>query len=111
MINNQFDKLLKFLAELKEAKIAYSLRHSRDDAIMVSINVPGYRWEVEFLEEGEIEIEVLTSDGKIFDETKLKELFEPVVFCQCLIHVVILIAVVIKIKMHGMDLIIFGHAR
>jgi hypothetical protein len=70
-----FGKLLAFLRQLEEAKIAYDLRHSRDDAIMVEINVPGERWEVEFLEDGDMEIERFKSDGEISDESVLRELF------------------------------------
>ena len=75
MKKNLFPKLLSFLRQLGEAKIAYRLRHSRDDAIMVEINVPGERWEVEFLEEGEIEVERFQSNGEILDESLLRELF------------------------------------
>jgi hypothetical protein len=68
-------KLLAFLRKLEEARIAYRLRHSRDDAIMVQINVPGERWEVEFLEDGDIEVERFISDGHIEDESALEDLF------------------------------------
>ncbi len=75
MKNSLFSKMLSFLRKLEVAKIAYELRHSRDDAIMVRINVPGERWEVEFLEDGEIEIERFSSSGEIHDHQVLKELF------------------------------------
>ncbi len=75
MKNNSFSKLLSFLRKLDEAKIAFELRRSRDDAVMVRINVPGERWEVEFLEDGEIEIERFSSSGEIYDQQALKELF------------------------------------
>lgn len=42
---------------------------------MVSINVPGERWEVEFLEDGDIEVERFCSHGEIGDERLLAELF------------------------------------
>ena len=70
-----FSKFLSFLRQLEEAKIAYRLRHSREDALMAVINVPGERWEVEFLEDGEIEVECFTSNGHIDDESKLNDLF------------------------------------
>src|SRR5438093_1399330 len=75
MKNNPFSKMLSFLRKLEEAKIAYDLRHSRDDAVMIRINVPGERWEVEFLEDGEIEVERFSSPGDIHDHEMLKELF------------------------------------
>ena len=75
MKKNMFVKLLSFLRQLHEAKISYKLRHSRPDAIMVEINVPGESWEVEFLEEAELEIERFRSDGEIRGESILQELF------------------------------------
>ena len=75
MKENQFGKLLAFLERLDEAKIAYTMEHSRDDAIMVSVIAPGEYWEIEFLEEGNIEVERYRSNGKIDDETVLEELF------------------------------------
>lgn len=67
-------KLLAFLDSLEEKRVAYTLAHVRD-TIMVCINVPGERWEVEFFENGEIEIERYISQGvdEIGDE-KLAQL-------------------------------------
>jgi hypothetical protein len=75
MKEDKFAKLLTFLRRLDETKIAYELRHSRYDALMVRINVPGERWEVEFLEDDDIEIERFASNGEIYDESMLDELF------------------------------------
>jgi len=75
MKNNTYSKFLQFLSRLREAKIAFEIRQSRDDSLMVRINVPGERWEVEFLENGEVEIESFQSGGEIHDETMLEELF------------------------------------
>ena len=75
MRNNQFRKMLAFLDKLDKAKIAFELRRSRVDAIMVRINVPGERWEVEYLEDGEVEVERFPSEGEIHDESMLEDLF------------------------------------
>jgi hypothetical protein len=75
MKEDKFGKMLAFLRQLEEAKIAYELRHSRDDALMVRINVPGERWEVEFLEDDDVEIERFVSNGEIHGESVLEELF------------------------------------
>jgi hypothetical protein len=69
-------ELLSFLNDLRAAKIAYRLSHVRDDAIMVEVAVPGERWEVEFLEDGTVEVEVFTSDGTIRDASALSTLLE-----------------------------------
>jgi len=60
-----FSDLLAFLRRLEAARIHYTLRHSRDDAVMVEIAVPGERWEVDFLEDGDVDVEVFRSDGGV----------------------------------------------
>ncbi|MEA4849436.1 MAG: hypothetical protein VB106_19550 [Clostridiaceae bacterium] len=67
--------LIGFLNELENRKIYYRLNKVRD-SIMVEIAVPGQRWEVEFFENGNIEIEKFISDGTLFDHSELKYLFE-----------------------------------
>jgi hypothetical protein len=69
-----FDRLLKFLNRLGDSRIHYTLRHSRDEAIMVNINVPGERWEVEFLRDGDVDVEIFRSDGAILDEPMIEQL-------------------------------------
>ena len=60
-------KLLTFLGELEQANIWYRLEHVRD-SMMVIVAVPGERWEVEFFENGEVEVERFLSTGKIEGE-------------------------------------------
>jgi hypothetical protein len=71
----KFSKLLSFLERLDRAKIPYSMRHSRDNAIMIVAFAPGQYWEIEFLEDDDIEIERYRSNGHIDDESILEELF------------------------------------
>jgi len=66
--------LLSFLNDLRSAKISYRLGHCRDEAILVEIAVPGERWEVEFFEDGSVEVEVFRSDGTIRDASALTDL-------------------------------------
>jgi len=54
-------KLLAFLDELERHKIYFRLEHNRSEAIMVRVDVPGERWEVEFFANGEVELEVFRS--------------------------------------------------
>jgi hypothetical protein len=63
--------LLTFLNELRRVKIYYRLSQHRDDAIMVELAVPGERWEVEFLNDGTVDVEVFKSDGTIADVAAL----------------------------------------
>ena len=74
MKDKTFSKLLMFLERLDKAKITYSMEHSRDEAVMVNLVVPGEYWEIEFLEDGEIEVECYRSNGKIYDESVLDEM-------------------------------------
>ena len=66
-------KLLRFLDQLELAKLAYRLEHVRD-SIMVVVAVPGERWEVEFFDDGQVEVERFSSSGKIESEDVLDRL-------------------------------------
>ena len=68
------DNLIEFLDKLEENKIYYRLNKIRD-SILVEIAVPGQRWEVEFMADGEIVIEKFISNGQIFDEKEIEILF------------------------------------
>jgi hypothetical protein len=69
-----YNRLLSFLSTLDDRKIAYSLNHVRDDAVMVEIAVPGERWEVEFLFDGSVDVERFISTGALCGEEALGEL-------------------------------------
>lgn len=75
MSDDRFGKLLAFLERLDKAKIPYTMQHSREDAVMIVAFAPGEYWEIEFLKDGDVEIERYRSDGEIHDETMLEELF------------------------------------
>lgn len=60
-----FSALLAFLQRLETARIPYSLRHSRADAVMVEVTVPGERWEIDFLADGDVDVEVFRSAGGV----------------------------------------------
>ena len=42
---------------------------------MIEVTVPGQRWEIEFLEDGTVDIEKFISDGKMYDSNELDVLF------------------------------------
>lgn len=67
--------LLDFLDRLERHGISYRLERNRSEAIMVLIAVPGERWEVEFMDDGHVEVERFRSDGTITDEDTLDSLF------------------------------------
>lgn len=48
---------------LDSRKISYSLELNRAHTLMVLFATPGYRWEVEFLDDDTIEVEKFISQG------------------------------------------------
>jgi hypothetical protein len=78
MNGDTYHQILALLKRLEEAKIAHRLMQSRDDALVIEVDVPGERWEIEFVDyddEVHVEIERFRSNGKIYDESMLEELF------------------------------------
>jgi hypothetical protein len=71
-----FKKLTRFLDDLDARKISYRLARVRPETVMVEIAVPGEHWEVEFFEDGQVEVEVFRSPGTIQGEEALTRLFE-----------------------------------
>ena len=74
------DGFLEFLEKLEEKKIYYRLNKIRDQSIMVEVDVPGEKWEIEFNTYGEdsscvVGIEKFISTGEIWDESELDVLF------------------------------------
>ena len=75
MSQDRFDRLLAFLRRLEDAKISHQLADYREGAVSVVVRGPGEYWEVDFLEDGEVEVERFRSNGHIDDESVLAELF------------------------------------
>jgi hypothetical protein len=78
MNGDAYHRILELLRRLKEAKIAHRLAQYREDAIMIEVDVPGERWEIEFVDyddEVHVEIERFRGDGTMHDEAALEELF------------------------------------
>jgi hypothetical protein len=74
MMPNAFQELLDFLQLLERGKIYYSLARVREETVMVRVDVPGQRWEVEFYASGEVDVEMFQSDGTIYHKDQLKQL-------------------------------------
>ena len=68
--------LFAFLHELENRKIHFELGRHREDTVMVKVAVPGERWEVEFFEDGAIDVETFRSIGEGLEgEEALERLF------------------------------------
>ena len=72
----KLSKLTRFLDRLDDEEIHYALSSLREGAVMVTVTLPGQRWEVEFLADGKIEIEIFKSDGEVHDESIMDDLFD-----------------------------------
>lgn len=66
-------ELIKFLEKLEENNICFRL-NKVCDSIMVEIAIPGERWEVEFFEDGNVEIEKFISNGEIYKIDEINNL-------------------------------------
>jgi hypothetical protein len=57
------DKLFEFCAALDRLHVYHDLQVVRDQALVVTIAIPGERLEIEFFADGNIEIERFVSQG------------------------------------------------
>ena len=67
-------QMFDFIERLETLRIAFSLKKSRPRMITILVDVPGERWEVEFGEDGDVDVEVFLSQGVVGEE-KLEDLF------------------------------------
>lgn len=65
-----------FCQTLVRNGIRYHMDVCSDYAIMVTVAVPGERWEIEFMENGEVQIERFVSEGVEDCEKPLEALLE-----------------------------------
>lgn len=75
MNTDTFSNLVTFLNQLEKKHISYTLAHNREESVMVLVATPGERWEIEFLNDGSIEVEKFISTGEIVGAESLGELF------------------------------------
>jgi len=64
----------KFLNSLDQNNIYYRLNKIRTESIMIEVAVPAQRWEIEFMDNGTVEIEKFISDGSFYDGEELEVL-------------------------------------
>ena len=71
-----FADLLRFVARLEAANLSYQITSVRPEALMFCVAVPGERWEIEFIDDSSVEVEVFRSDGKIGGRVEIERLFD-----------------------------------
>jgi hypothetical protein len=75
MTTDRFDKVLALIRRLEAARIPYQMAAYREDAISVVVRGPGRYWEIDFLDNGDVDVECFVSNGHIDDESGLEDLF------------------------------------
>jgi hypothetical protein len=73
---DQLTRPLELVQRLGAAEIPYRLTSRRPNAICVEVVSPGVYWEIEFMQDGGIEVERYVSNGEIADESALEVLFQ-----------------------------------
>ena len=68
-----FGRLVEFLNRLDAEHVSYTLGHTRPESVMVDIALPGWRWEVDFMLDGSIEIERYRSVAGVEVDPQLLE--------------------------------------
>lgn len=68
-----FGRLLDFLNRLDEARIHFRLEHTRPDSVMVDAAVPGWRWEIECMADGSVDIERYASVAGVENDPTMIE--------------------------------------
>ncbi len=76
MKNYSLLHVIELLQKLDSHKISYSISRYLNDSISICVAVPGQRWEIDINSSGEIQIEIFTSCGEIYDSNKIEVLFE-----------------------------------
>jgi hypothetical protein len=59
------DDVLQFCAALSERRASYKLSVDRPEAIRVTLDVPGERWEIDFFPDEHIELERYVGQGVV----------------------------------------------
>lgn len=63
---------MRIVRALEAAQIHYVVTQTRSDGVSVHATLPGERWEIDILEDGDIDFERFVSNGTIAGESELK---------------------------------------
>ena len=73
---SDLSELTDLLDRLDAAEIPYTLASVSEGSIVVGIDVSGEHWKVEFMDDGDIDVEIYKGDGQVFDYSIIEDLFE-----------------------------------
>ncbi len=71
--DSPFETLQAIFAALDAAAIHYTVARYRDDAVSIRATVPGERWEIDVLEDGDVDFERFVGDGETLGPDELKQ--------------------------------------
>ena len=73
MTPDRFGKLFDIIHALDAAQIHFTLNYHRYDAVSIMVTVPGERWEIDVLEDGDVDFERFVTTGGVVGETEMSE--------------------------------------
>ena len=68
-----FRVLFDIIEQLETAKISYTVSKYRYDAVSILAHLPGERWEIDVMEDGEVDFERFVSNGEVVERSVLDE--------------------------------------
>ena len=68
-----FARLLEIIRALEDARIHYRVTHNRHDGITIEAAVPGERWEIDVLADGEVDFERFVTAGGVAGEQEMND--------------------------------------
>jgi hypothetical protein len=68
---NAFAKLMDIIRALEAAQIHFTVSYHRYEAVSILATVPGERWEIDVLEDGDVDFERFVSTGGVTGEGDL----------------------------------------
>ncbi len=73
MKSEAFAKLMGIIRALEAARIHFTLSYHRYDAVSIHASVPGQRWEIDVLEDGDVDFERFVTTGGVVGEAEMTE--------------------------------------
>ena len=68
-----FRVLFDIIEQLETAKISYTVSKYRYDAVSILAHLPGERWEIDVMEDGDVDFERFVSNGEVVERSVLDE--------------------------------------
>ena len=68
-----FRILFEIIKQLEAATISFTVTQYRYDSISILAHLPGERWEIDVMEDGDVDFERFVSDGKILEREVLDQ--------------------------------------